>query len=275
MESSLRHVVCGFALAAVLFASSASAQYQRYQPPSGVTGESWHLEFEFGTWSPAPELNVTTGSGVLAGSAISAPDDLGMPKQLLKNFTLVVRPAKKHKFRFDFEPATYSSTTVLTRALAFGGETFPNGTTVATTVDWKSYRFAYEYDFIYRPRVFAGFILETRYDNVGVGLASQAAAAGSRVKTPFPGLGGIFQIYPLSDVSLTVQFTGMTFPVRWRPITGYNGHVTDFDFYATFNFTKYLGVRSGYRTFKAFYQWDNGQDDLNRHGPYVMGVVRF
>jgi hypothetical protein len=152
---------------------------------------------------------------------------------------------------------------------------FTTGSTVATSVDWTTWRFSYEYDFIYRPRMFAGLILDMRRDTADVALTSSTLAAATHAKSTFPGVGGIVRIYPLSDVSLTVQFTGMSLPVRWRSLTGYNGHVTDVDAYATFNFTNWIGVRTGYRSLNVVYAWDAGEDALTRSGPYVSGVVRF
>ena len=274
MRLTVRTLVLGLTVVTVFAAAPAGAQYRRYRP-SNTIGETWKVEFSFGTWSPSPELNVSTVGGLLAGSDVSAQTDLGMPKKLIEQFSLVIRPRTKHKFRIDYDPSSYTSSAVLARPLVFGGQVFLTGTTVSTSVDWKTWRFAYEYDFIYRPRVFAGLIVETRYDNAGVALSNSTVSASTRARSPFPALGGIFRIYPLSDVSLTLQFTGMSMPVRWRALTGYSGHVTDFDAYATFNFTNWMGVRSGYRSMRVLYAWDGGQDDLTRRGPYVMGVLRF
>jgi hypothetical protein len=220
-------------------------------------------------------LTVSTVGGLLAGSSVSAQTDLGMPRKLVEQFSLVIRPGVKHKFRIDYDPASYTSSASLARPLVFGDQVFVTGTTVATAVDWKTWRFAYEYDFIYRPRVFAGLIVDMRHDDASVALTSSTLAAATHAKSTFPDIGGIFRIYPLSDVSLTIQFTGMSLPVRWRPLTGYNGHVTDFDAYATFNFSDNFAIRSGYRSLRVVFAWDAGQDDLTRRGPYVMGVVRF
>jgi hypothetical protein len=275
MRLIARTLVLGLTLAAVLVASPAGAQSRRNRQSNGATGENWHVEFSFGTWSPPPVLTVSTVGGLLAGSSVSAPTDLGMPKKLIEQFSLVIRPGIKHKFRIDYDPASYASSVAVARPLVFGGQVFATGTTVATAVDWKTWRFAYEYDFFYRPRVFAGLIVDMRHDDASVALSSSTLAAATHAKSTFPGIGGIFRIYPLSDVSLTMQFTGMSLPVRWRPLTGYNGHVTDFDTYVTLNFSDNFAIRSGYRSLRVYFAWDTGQDDLTRRGPYVMGVVRF
>lgn len=275
MRLTVRTLVLGLTVLAVFAAAPASAQYRPYRAPSATTGENWHVEFSFGTWSPAPQLDVSSVGGLLAGSDVSAQTDLGMPKKLIEQFSLVIRPGIKHKFRVDYDPSSYTSSAVLARPIVFGGQEFAADSTVSTSVNWKTWRFAYEYDFVYRPRVFAGLIFDLRHDDASVALASSTLAGATHAKSTFPGVGGIFRIYPLSDVSLTVQFTGMSLPARWRALTGYNGHVTDFDAYATFNFSNWIGVRSGYRSLRVLYAWDDGQDDLTRRGPYVMGVLRF
>ena len=275
MRLTARTLVLGLTLVAVLAAAPAGAQYQRYRQPSGVTGETWHVEFGFGTWSPGPVFAVTGASGVLTGTDVSAQTDLGLQGRLLKEFSLVLRPGKKHKFRIAYEPISYSATTALARTIVFGGQTFASGATVATSVDWKSYRFGYEYDFIYRPRFFAGIITELRYDNVNVALSNPSATGSTRVRTPFPMIGGVVRLYPLRDVSLTAEFTGMTLPNRVRNLTGYDGHAFDLDFYATFNFSNNFGIRSGYRSMNVYYEWEMSHDDLTRRGPYVMGLLRF
>jgi hypothetical protein len=263
MRLTVRTVVWGLTALALFVATPASAQYQRYRPPTGPAAESWHIEFSFGTWQPAPDFKVSGASGGLAGTEIDAPNDLGVQSNLLKEFRIV------------YEPASYSASTALARTIGFGGQTFASGATVATSVDWTSWRFGYEYDFISRPSGFVGFITDIRYDNVTVALASPPLAVGTRVRTPFPMIGGVVRIYPAQYLGLTAEFTGMKLPNRVRELTGYDGHAFDLDLYATINFGRSVGVRTGYRSMNVYYQWEMSHADLTRRGPYVMGVVRF
>jgi hypothetical protein len=272
---TVRTFVLGLTVLAVFAAAPASAQYRPYRAPAGATGESWHVEFGIGTWSPGPVFTVNGANGEVAGVDVAAQGDLGLQGRLLKEFILVIRPAKKHKFRIAYEPISYSATTALARTIVFDGQTFESGATVATSVDWQSYKLGYEYDFIYRPRFFVGVIAEVRHDIVTVSMSSPPAAGSSRVRTPFPMLGGIVRIYPLSDVSLTAEFTGMKLPSSVRNLTGYDGHAFDLDLYATFNFSNNFGIRSGYRSMNVYYEWETSHDDLTRRGPYVMGLLRF
>ena len=63
----------------------------------------------------------------IIGSTISAQDDLGMTSSLLKEFHLVLRPAKKHKFRICYIPISYAAETVMTRSVVFNGQAFSIG----------------------------------------------------------------------------------------------------------------------------------------------------
>jgi hypothetical protein len=276
MRLTVRTLVLGLTVLAVFAAAPAGAQYRPYRAPGGgATGESWHVEFGIGTWSPGPVFTVNGANGAVAGVDVAAQGDLGLQGRLLKEFTLVLRPAKKHKFRFAYEPISYSASTALARTILFDGQTFASGATVATSVDWQSYKLGYEYDFIYRPRWFIGVVTEIRHDIVTVSLSNPPTTGSSRVRTPFPMIGGIVRIYPLSDVSLTAEITGMKLPSSVRNLTGYDGHAFDLDLYATFNFSNNIGIRSGYRSMNVYYEWATSHDDLTRRGPYVMGLLRF
>lgn len=275
MRLSVRTLVLGLTVLAVFAATPAGAQSQRNRQAPRATGEWWHIEFAFGTWSPGPVFTVSGASGGVAGSDVAAQADLGVQGRLLEQFSLAFRPGKKHKFRIAYEPISYSASTALARTIDFDGQTFASGVEVATSIDWKSYKIGYEYDFIYRPSWFVGVITEIRYDNVSVSMSSLPATGRTSVRTPFPMIGGIVRLYPLSDVSLTAEATGMTLPGRVRALTGYDGHAFDLDFYATFNFSNNFAVRSGYRSMNVYYEWEMSHADLTRRGPYVMGVLRY
>ena len=46
---------------------------------------------------------------------------------------------------------------------------------VNSTLDWKAYRFGYEFDFVIKNRGFAGFIIEAKYTDVAVQLDQPGA----------------------------------------------------------------------------------------------------
>ena len=56
----------------------------------------------------------------------------------------MLRPAKKHKFRFEYTPIKYQAETVLQRDIVFNGIEFPIALPVESEITWRAYRFAYE-----------------------------------------------------------------------------------------------------------------------------------
>jgi hypothetical protein len=274
MRLTVRTVVCGLATLAVFSATPASAQYQRYrQAASGP--ESWHVEFTFGTWQPPPDLKISGEAGDVAGTTIDARTDLGVQARLLKQFDLVLRPAKKHKFRFGYAPATYSANVVMAQPVVFNGQAFTIGMPVATVVNWTTYRVGYEYDVISRSRGFLGFIVQARYDKSSVTLSSSGGSQTTRIRTPVPMLGGIVRVYPATSFSLTGEITGSMVPGRLKTATNYDGKWIDMDLYATVNIGRHLGLRSGYRSLTLDYQWNLNRDELVWKGPYATVAVRF
>src|SRR3989442_1056665 len=78
----------------------------------------------------------------------------------LPKLQLTLRPARSHKFRLEYLPIKYEASTTLTRNIDFNGQRYRLGIPANTTLDWKAYRFAYEFDFVTKNRGFAGFIIE-------------------------------------------------------------------------------------------------------------------
>jgi hypothetical protein len=274
MRLNIRTVVCGVAALVVFSAASASAQYQPYRPSAG-SSDSWHVEFALGTWQPPPALTVTVGTGSLAGTVIDVKNDLGVQSKLIQQYSLVLKPTKRFKFRFGYEPSSYSATVNIARTVVFNGQTFTATTPVTTTVNWKTYRIGYEVDFISRSRVFAGFITEGRYDQASVGLSSPQLAEAVRIRIPAPMLGGIVRVYPAKILSLTGEITGFSVPQALSDATSFDGDWFNLDLYATVNIGRYLGIRSGYRSTKITYTWNDNSAHMEWKGPYAAAVVRF
>ena len=73
-------------------------------PPSGTraTGENYHVEFSGNLWNPTPNIliNSESISGII-GSDIDFVEDLGIESNWFTQLKVVLRPATKHKFRFE------------------------------------------------------------------------------------------------------------------------------------------------------------------------------
>lgn len=238
-----------FACVATGFAWLAAPAHAQYKPrplDDPATGEKYHIEAAAALWFPAAELAVSSESLGIQGTSIDLKKDLGLQDQRLASLRLVLRPTKHSKFRLEFIPIKYDSSATLQRDIIFNGIRYPKGLPVNSTFDWKAYRFAYEYDVASGNRWFVGFVLEAKYTDVQVQLASSIANEFASARAPIPALGGIARVYVVPNISITGEFTGFKLPENLIKDTA--AHYVDFDLYGTLNFTNYVGVQVGYRS---------------------------
>jgi hypothetical protein len=275
MRLIIRCVPCVFLVLAVFGVTPASAQYQRFRADNRATGETWHVEFTAGLWQPPPDIVISSEALKIIGSDIDAQSDLGLDKRILKEYNVILRPAKKHKFRFGYIPISYSAETILKRTIVFNGQAYTVGLPINSSVEWSAWRFGYEYDFVYRDRGFVGLILEAKYTDASVTLTNPLTVEFATVKAPIPAIGGIARVYPFANVSVTGEFTAFKLPTTNGALKGYDGKYIDFNIYGTLNFTNNFGVQGGYKSLTVAYRKDLDRGDLVLKGPYVAGVVRF
>jgi len=271
------------AICTLLVFSAAAPAFAQYKPRpvnDPATGESYHIEASAGLWFPNADMTVTSaGTGALSGlngSTIGAQTDLGMPdSKTLPVLTLTLRPAKNHKFRLNFVPIQFEGTATITRNLDFNGQRYRLGLPVTSTLDWTSARFGYEYDFLSKPSWFAGFILEAKYTDVSVNLATPGPPAITefdRARAPIPALGFIGRYYVVPNVAISGEFTAFKLPnVQDR----YSGHYFDYDFYGTFNVIEYFGLQAGYRRLDFGYLAKEDSGSFVMKGIYLAAVVRY
>src|SRR5262249_51020855 len=140
-------------------------------------------------------------------------------------------------------------------------------------LDWKTYRFGYEYDFIARPRGFIGFIAEVKHTIVEARLQNAVADGISRQAMPVPALGGIVRFYAHSRLSLTGEAT--YFAVPDRPDGHYGGSILDIDAYATWNVSRHLAGQAGFRDIDIHHlgEWNTATFTLK--GAHLGVVFRF
>ena len=269
MRKLLAGLVCALT---TLSGEIAEAQYRGRRLSDPATGETYHLEFSAGYWNPTPEVFITSESINIPGDEIDLVGDLGIAKKRFSDIRLVLRPGRKHKLRFSYIPIKYSADTILQRSFVFNGQRYNVGLPVQTELDWKAMRFGYEYDFIYRDRGFVGFILEAKYTDVKVSLASPLVFEFAEARAPIPAIGGIGRAYVLPNVSATFELTGFRLPNFDEE---YKAKYFDLDLYGTLNFTNNVGVQVGFRRLDISYVVDLDVGDLALKGPYFAGVVRF
>jgi hypothetical protein len=253
----------------------AQAQFQSPSSDAAV-GEDYHVEAQFGWWNPTPEILVSSESLGIIGSRIDFVSDLGIEQTRFKDFRVVGRPAKKHKFRFSRTPIAFAADTRLARTIVFNGIRFNVNVPVSSSLEFKAYRYGYEYDFVYTDRGFVGFIVEAKQTDVSVTLTSPFSTEFARAKAPVPAVGGIARVYVLKNTSITGELTG--FSLSWIPDSireNNEGKYLEFDLYGTVNFTNNAGAQFGYRKLDLDYLVDEDFGDFNLKGWYFSGVVRF
>ena len=186
---------------------------------------------------------------------------------------MVLRPTQKHKLRFEYTPITYDAVGTIKREIVFNGQKYPVSLPVATNLQWKAYRFVYEYDFVSRDRGFFGLLLEAKYTEVQATLSNILVAEFVSAKAPIPSIGVIGRVYVVPNISITGELSGL----RTGSLFGedYRAHYADFDLYGTVNFNDYVGAQAGYRSFNVFYHVKEDEGELNLKGLYFGGVVRF
>jgi hypothetical protein len=253
-------------------ATPAQAQYGAKRHENRATGETYHVEVGGLFWDPTPEIAITSESLGIIGSKIDFVEDLGIEKSRFKQLKIALRPATKHKFRFEYTPITYTATSTLHRNIVFNGILYPISLPVQSELKWKAYRFGYEWDFVYRDRGFVGLLLDMKYTDVEATLANVLDTEFVHARAPIPAIGGIGRVYPAANVSITGEFTFFKLPDIGED---FEGRYYDFDLYGTVNFTDYVGAQAGYRSFSASYKVDEDQGELLLKGFYFGGVVRF
>jgi hypothetical protein len=185
---------------------------------------------------------------------------------------VTVRPALKHKFRFQVIPMSYAQTTLLARDLVFNGQRYAMKQPVASELSWKAYRLAYEYDFIAMSRGFGGVILDLKQTHARATLQTQGIDEVTRLRASVPAIGGIARVYVTPRVSVTGELSGMKVP--GGTIGGSKGHYTELDLYGTFNLSPRVAAQAGYRSFDVEARVDDDAVAFTLKGLYFGMVVR-
>jgi hypothetical protein len=263
-----------FVLAFAAAAAPASAQYGMRATTDRATGETYRVEVGGHLWGPGPNITISSESLGIIGDEIDFVEDLQIEKATFKQIKAVLRPATKHKFRFEYTPIRYHNpNSILVRNVVFNGIEFPVALPVDTEVKWNAFRFGYEWDFFYRDRGFVGLLLETKYTDVQATLSNALDTEFARARAPIPAVGIIGRGYVAPNISITGEFSGFKLPGGIDE--DYGGKFFDFDLYGSINFTDNFGAQIGYRSFDVFYKAEEDEGNLTLKGLYFGGVVRF
>jgi hypothetical protein len=258
-------------LAACLVANTANAQFSRRDP---ATGEVYRVELAYGWWRPEPTIGVASEGLGIPPTLIDFETDLGIGKQRVREFRLVLRPSRAHKFKFDYLPIGYTvEGYLLKRNIVFNGQSYAVGLPVNLDADFTTLKIGYEYDFIYKDRGFLGFVLDTKVTRARVDLDSPINSEFAEATAPIPTIGAAGRAYVARNVAVGAEMTFFSLP--GGEDRDYDGSYYDYDFYATINFTNNVGVTGGWRKLDLDYTVKEDFGTLDLRGLYVNGVVRF
>ena len=255
------------------FASPARAQYRPRPLNDPATGESFHIEGSLSFWRPTADIVIASEGLGIPGTSIDFKNDLGIQDKGFPAWNLVLRPARSHKFRMQYIPIKYDASANLRRPIVFNGQAYPLNLPVNTALDWKAYRFNYEFDFIARNRGFGGFIIEAKYTDIRADLASPLITEFAHARFPVPAIGGIARVYVVPNISITGEVTGFKVPDSID--NRYRAHYVDVDIYGTVNFTNNVGAQFGYRTLDLGYLIKKDTGSLTLKGVYFGVIARY
>jgi hypothetical protein len=270
---------CLCLLAGLLAAAPAEAQYGARRRSNLATGENYHVEVAGDLWDPTPDIVISSEQFGQIGDQVDFVNTLGITKTTFKQLKVVLRPGRKHKFRFEYTPIHYEAQKTITASFVFNGQRYNIGLPVASEVKWNAYRFGYEWDFVYKDRGFAGLVLDLKYTDITATLTATVAGSSgvefTHARAPIPAIGGIGRVYVTPNISVTGEFSMFKLPERAVNSDDYGGRYYDFDLYGTVNFTNYVGAQFGYRSFDMFYKVKKDSGTMKVNGLYFGGVTRF
>ena len=259
-----------------LLAAPAPAVAQYRPAPEAAVGEDYHIEASYGWWDATPELIVNSESLGILGTDVDLVSDLGIEKHRLGKLDLVLRPAKKHRLKYQHLPIKYETDAfAVQRSFIFNGQRYNIGLPVTTSVNFSTDSFGYEYDFLYFPRGFVGANINMKLTTIDVDLQSPIGSEFFQQSAPIPSIGFAGRGYVTKNLAIDSEITFFRIPDSLEEQLEGDGSYNDFDLHATYNFNKYVGGQLGYRKTTIFYETISDRGDLKFTGIYFGGVVRY
>jgi len=259
-------------LSLVATAAPAAAQTPPSKPAaSPALGERYWIECMATWWQPGLGGAVSSDRLGLIGSRIDFVTDLAFANTGHQDVRVVVHPAKKHKFRFQYSHLTFGGDSILSRDIAFKGQIYPVSLPVQSELTWNVLRVGYEWDFFYRPRGYVGMLVEIRQTNLSAALTSFLANGEVTGNEPIPSFGLAGRIYPMRQLAINLEGSFMQADLS----PSREGKTFDFEVSGTYNILRTVGVSAGWRRMNNNLTFDSNRGDLNFAGVWIGGVVRY
>lgn len=265
----------GLAATLLLLAVPAHAQFKPRPLNDPATGESYHIEAGADMWYPSITATIASEALGIPGSKIDVKRDLGVVDKRMSALDLVLRPASRHKFRFQYLPIKYEASATVNQDIIFNGIRYRLGLPVNSMLDWKTYSLGYEFDFVEKKWGYVGFILEAKMTDINVSLNSpiMTEAQFAHARGPIPAIGGIGRVYVVPNISITGEFSAFKIPDSIDD--RYKAHYVDLNIYGTVNFTNNIGVKGGFRSRDVGYLIKSDSGSFVLKGIYFGAVVRY
>lgn len=264
------------------------AAYAQYSAPSleyRSVGEKYHFEIAGTMWNPAPSGLIASNQFGIAGSQIDFTKDLNFAATRIKDLRIVLRPSKKQKFRIQYTPLSYFSSTRLDRSLVFNGQGYDVALPIQATFGWNVWRFGYEYDFLYKRRYYVGMLLEARLTEMNATLVSPVNNEFATVRAPLPSLGVVGRAYVTPEIALNFELSGLcgmynqskqiSMSCTQQPNEKYQAAYFDWDIYGTINLTNYVGAQVGWRRMTTLIDVNQDVGNVKFQGLWFGAVVRY
>ena len=256
-------------------------------PADFPVGELYSLELLGSLWPPAQDLTVASRGSGGSGATTSPAGDPGASAPRFLDVRVRLRLSRRQRVHLDYLPIRYAPPTppsTTRRPPPVEDTGVEPGGPVASTLRWKSWRLAYEYDIIHLARGSLGLFAEAAYTDVRVaqdgapGTGCDAATPAcelARLRRPVPGVGGVVRLYPSPVIMLGAEASLLRTPPGIGKILGYTGEHLAYDVHAALNFVEAFGLQLGYRSRRLHLETADHDVDLKLEGVYVGALLRF
>lgn len=258
---------------AIAAPSLASAQLVEPGAPRPAIGERYHVEVSGNLWNPVLLGIVSSEQFGILGSDIDFVGDLGYERTRFRDLRIVLRPAKKHRFRIQYTPVEYSAETILTRPIVFNGVKFDTNLPVNSQFNWRVWRLGYEYDVYYHPRGFVGVLFDVRHTTMEAEISSIITETEyTRARAPLPAIGVVGRAYVIPEVAVNFELSGFKLP---DVDPKYQANYFDWDLYGTVNLSHNVGLQVGWRKVSTYLAIESDKGDLQFKGMWFGAALRY
>jgi len=219
-------------------------------------------------WFPTISGDVKYSDGSLNGTKLDLEDDLNIDDEYYPVGEVFIGGGDHH-LSFSFYRADYDGTATLTEDINFGGETFPAGDRIKSSLEYDVYDLTYQYDLLDLENVLAGFSLglvgRLRVYDVEVEIKSRTVDQSEKedYTVPIPLFGLNLHLGILADVlEARILTSGIGY---------WDGYMVDAQAELSFTPIPFVDIHAGYRTF--FVDVDASDLELNYNTSGFYGGV--